>query len=297
MINVARLPANTAYGPDSFGNMATMTGSESSRNPFRFSTKYTDDETEMAYYGYRYYSPEMGRWTRRDPIEEQGGHGLYVALRNASFLFVDPVGLEAAPDDNFKGKVKCGRCCCCCPVHIVADANPVHSWMSNGVEIKGMGHDLKVSFQFECVKTDISPRVLGEGGGANCGMEWRERWKSNRPGLNLAWKDKSTEESPTWRPWRYNGKCPESPIPIVIHDKPSVSALAWGSYFWRKVWFEIKFFAVAPCWDVCKEKFGYHEDTLKLFQYLNASQGEAVWGGKKKSRLVDGWPVAPPDLP
>lgn len=39
------------YGPDSFGNMATTTGSEASRNPFRFSTKYTDDETELVYYG------------------------------------------------------------------------------------------------------------------------------------------------------------------------------------------------------------------------------------------------------
>jgi len=32
------------------------------------STKYFDDETELAYFGYRYYSPEMGRWVSRDPI-------------------------------------------------------------------------------------------------------------------------------------------------------------------------------------------------------------------------------------
>lgn len=31
--------------------MITTTGSESSRNPFRFSTKYADDETELVYYG------------------------------------------------------------------------------------------------------------------------------------------------------------------------------------------------------------------------------------------------------
>jgi len=36
------------------------------------STKYFDDESELAYYGYRYYSPEMGRWTRRDPVAEKG---------------------------------------------------------------------------------------------------------------------------------------------------------------------------------------------------------------------------------
>ena len=35
------------------------------------STKYFDDETQLVYYGYRYCSPEMGRWTGRDPIGEE----------------------------------------------------------------------------------------------------------------------------------------------------------------------------------------------------------------------------------
>ena len=63
--------------------MATMTGSESSRNPFRFSTKYTDDETDLVYYGYRYYSPALGRWMSRDPIGEVDG-----ALPTCSFQMV-----------------------------------------------------------------------------------------------------------------------------------------------------------------------------------------------------------------
>ncbi len=41
-------------------------------NPFRFSTKYQDDESDLLYYGYRYYNPSTGRWISRDPIEEQG---------------------------------------------------------------------------------------------------------------------------------------------------------------------------------------------------------------------------------
>ncbi len=36
--------------------------------PFAFSTKYTDDETGLVYYGYRYLNPEPGRWINRDPI-------------------------------------------------------------------------------------------------------------------------------------------------------------------------------------------------------------------------------------
>jgi hypothetical protein len=35
-------------------------------NPFRFSTKYQDDETDLLYYGYRYYNATMGGWLSRD---------------------------------------------------------------------------------------------------------------------------------------------------------------------------------------------------------------------------------------
>jgi RHS repeat-associated protein len=41
-------------------------------NPFRFSTKYQDDETSLLYYGYRFYNSSTGRWLSRDPIVEQG---------------------------------------------------------------------------------------------------------------------------------------------------------------------------------------------------------------------------------
>jgi RHS repeat-associated protein len=56
------------YQYDAFGNTITQSGSEASSFPHRFSTKYTDDETGFLYYGYRYYSPELGRWVNRDPI-------------------------------------------------------------------------------------------------------------------------------------------------------------------------------------------------------------------------------------
>jgi RHS repeat-associated protein len=46
-------------------------------NPFKFSTKYTDDETGLSYYGHRYYSAALGRFINRDPISEAGGVNLY----------------------------------------------------------------------------------------------------------------------------------------------------------------------------------------------------------------------------
>ena len=41
-------------------------------NPFRFSTKYQDDETGLVYYGHRYYDPSTGRWRSRDPLGVKG---------------------------------------------------------------------------------------------------------------------------------------------------------------------------------------------------------------------------------
>ena len=46
---------------------------QSSGFAFSWSTKYKDVETELLYYGYRYYNSDSGRWLSRDPIDEQGG--------------------------------------------------------------------------------------------------------------------------------------------------------------------------------------------------------------------------------
>ena len=51
-----------------FGEVIRATGPMARGNPFRFSTKYQDDETDLVYYGYRYYSASTGRWLSRDPL-------------------------------------------------------------------------------------------------------------------------------------------------------------------------------------------------------------------------------------
>ncbi len=43
--------------------------------------------------GYRYYSPELGRWINRDPIEERGGLNLYAHTRNAPIVLSDFLGM------------------------------------------------------------------------------------------------------------------------------------------------------------------------------------------------------------
>jgi RHS repeat-associated protein len=60
------------YEYDAFGKEISRSGAEAQSHPFRFSTKYTDDESGLVYYGYRYYSPELGRWISSDPQNEIG---------------------------------------------------------------------------------------------------------------------------------------------------------------------------------------------------------------------------------
>ncbi len=61
-----------SYAYDAFGRTIAQSGPMADAFPFRFSTKYYDSETGLYYYGRRYYSPDLGRWLTRDPIEEEG---------------------------------------------------------------------------------------------------------------------------------------------------------------------------------------------------------------------------------
>ena len=72
--------AHYEYSP--FGSLTASSGEYAGENPFRFSSEYSDVETGLVYYNYRYYSPELGRWLSRDPIEEQGGYNLYGMVGN-----------------------------------------------------------------------------------------------------------------------------------------------------------------------------------------------------------------------
>ena len=84
--------ASYEYGP--FGEPLRATGPMAELNPFRFSTKYQDNETGLLYYGHRYYQPQTGRWLSRDPIAERGGQNLYGFCLNNAVRFVDRDGRE-----------------------------------------------------------------------------------------------------------------------------------------------------------------------------------------------------------
>jgi RHS repeat-associated protein len=63
---------------------------------YRFSSEAFDTETGLSYYNYRYYSPELGRWLSRDPIEERGGVNLYAMTSNDLVNKYDINGLSSA---------------------------------------------------------------------------------------------------------------------------------------------------------------------------------------------------------
>ncbi len=131
--------ANYEYGP--FGELLRATGLMAKANPFRFSTKYQDDESDLLYYGFRSYNPVLGRWLSRDPIEEQGfdwlqdgsyggaaGPNLYNFVANNPLSGIDLFGLKLGdvpgehtfppypPNPSMIGK-KC-YCMTNCPAHL-----------------------------------------------------------------------------------------------------------------------------------------------------------------------------------
>jgi RHS repeat-associated protein len=87
------LTLEAAYEYDPYGNLLRNEGSYATSNPFRFSTKYTDVETGLIFYGRRYYSPTLGRFISRDPKEESGGLNLYGFVGNNAINRWDYLGM------------------------------------------------------------------------------------------------------------------------------------------------------------------------------------------------------------
>jgi RHS repeat-associated protein len=87
-----------AYAYDPFGIPLAVTGTL--QQPMRFSTKAYDERTGLYYYGYRFYSPKLGRWLSRDPIGEKGGSNLYAFSKNNPLIYFDPNGFESQNMDG-----------------------------------------------------------------------------------------------------------------------------------------------------------------------------------------------------
>ncbi len=94
----SRLAAKYEYDP--YGNVTAQSGAYAEANLIKFSTKYYDAELTHYYYGYRHYSPTLGRWLARDPKGEQGGALLYGYVQNRPTSLFDSLGLSPDSADN-----------------------------------------------------------------------------------------------------------------------------------------------------------------------------------------------------
>lgn len=91
--------AHYEYSP--FGETIVASGVIADSFAHRFSTKFTDDETALLYYGYRHYSPFLGRWLSKDPIGVRGGKNLYVIVSNDPIFHYDLRGLFTRSEVDF----------------------------------------------------------------------------------------------------------------------------------------------------------------------------------------------------
>ena len=92
-INCADGAISSRYEYDPFGRLVCKEGSYADENEYRFSTKRYNAAWSLYDYGYRHYSPDLGRWISRDPMGEDGGVNPYSFLSNCSLWLVDYLGM------------------------------------------------------------------------------------------------------------------------------------------------------------------------------------------------------------
>jgi RHS repeat-associated protein len=79
------------YTFDSYGNLAASTGTIA--NPFQFTGREIDPETQLYFYRSRYYDNSAGRFIAEDPTGFDAGNDFYTYVKNNPAIWTDPLGL------------------------------------------------------------------------------------------------------------------------------------------------------------------------------------------------------------
>ncbi|SCA62460.1 Uncharacterized protein SCG7109_AA_00490 [Chlamydiales bacterium SCGC AG-110-M15] len=97
----------SAYGEEEiYDGAGEKLGRSVLGNPWRFSSKRTDVETGLVYFGERYYDPEEGRWISADPLGFEAGPNVYAYVFNSPLAFHDQYGLSAQKSEQAESKTK-----------------------------------------------------------------------------------------------------------------------------------------------------------------------------------------------
>jgi RHS repeat-associated protein len=83
----------SAFGEESISGRAV--------SPWRFSSKRTDSQSQLVYFGRRYYIPSFGRWLTPDPAGFTDGMNLYAYVHNSPLTHFDEYGLFEYPPWNY----------------------------------------------------------------------------------------------------------------------------------------------------------------------------------------------------
>ena len=75
-----------------YGKVTNFEGSSLNECPFRYQGQYADEETELYYNRFRYYSPQKGGYISKDPIGLNGGEKLYNYVYDPN-SWIDEYGL------------------------------------------------------------------------------------------------------------------------------------------------------------------------------------------------------------
>jgi RHS repeat-associated protein len=84
----------TPYGETSFGSFA--------RKRYRFTGKEHDEESDLYYYGARYYALAFARWVSCDPLADRESLNPYQHSRSNPVYYRDYTGLQARGADSFE---------------------------------------------------------------------------------------------------------------------------------------------------------------------------------------------------
>ena len=86
------IAARYDYNP--FGMIESLTETSIGKlNPYRFSSEYFENKLRLISYNYRSYNYNVGRWSSRDPVGEEGGVNIYAFLKNKMNIY-DVLGLS-----------------------------------------------------------------------------------------------------------------------------------------------------------------------------------------------------------
>jgi RHS repeat-associated protein len=79
------------YGSTSYQAVRSQTETP---KRYRFSGKERDSESDLYYFGARYYASWLGRWISTDPVQTRDGLNLYAYARGSPTRLVDPAGTQ-----------------------------------------------------------------------------------------------------------------------------------------------------------------------------------------------------------